>query len=95
MSFDRGEGYIFEVDLVSERLKSVGEELIETEELYFFCAFAASGDLPEVVHLPLGWSLAEVLGVAEEGIVGFAKEGGKDAQSEQKDQPRRGDRQGG
>ena len=85
-----GEGDVFDVYLVGERLKSVGEEFIEAEELYFFCSFAASGYLAKVVHLALGGSLAEVFGVAEEGVVGFAEERWKNAEGQQEDKPWRG-----
>ena len=65
-----GERDVFAVDLVGEGLEAGGEVLTEAEELDFFGAFAGAGDLAEVVHLALGGGLAEVLGVAEKGVVG-------------------------
>ena len=82
------EGDVFDVNLVGESLEAFGEEFVEAEEFYFFCALAASGHLTEVVHLALGGGLAKVFRVAEECVVGLAEEGWQHAESEQKDEPR-------
>ena len=79
---------------MGKSLESVGEEFVEAEELYLLCAFAASGYLPEVVHLAFGGGLAEVFGVAEEGVVGLSEERREDAEREQKHQPGGGPCQG-
>ena len=99
--FGSREGDVLVVDLIGEGLESAGEEFVEAEELDFLCAFSGTGDLAEVVHLPLGRSLAEVFSVAEEGVVGLSEEGREDAEGQEEDEPRgcpgecRGEDEGG
>src|ERR1700759_579619 len=79
---------------MGQRLASIGEEFVEAEELYFLCAFTASGHLPEIIHLPFGGSLAEVFRIAQKGVMGFSEERREDAGCEQKHQPWGGPCQG-
>ena len=72
---------------MGEGLEALGEEFVEAEEFDFFRAFATSGYLTEIVHLALGWSLAEVFRVAEEGVVRLSDEGWEDAEGEKEDEP--------
>ena len=69
------------VDLLGERGEAAGEELAQVEELQFLGTLAAARDLPQIVHLPLGRRLAEVLRVAQEGEVRLAQEGRQDPPS--------------
>ena len=84
-----GEIDVLVVDFLREGGEAAGEVAGEVVELELLRALAAAGGLAQVVHLALRRCLAEVLGVAEEGVVGFAEEGRQDAEGEQQHQPRR------
>ena len=70
-------------------MKRLDRIVAQVEELELFGAFPAAGYLAQIVHLPLGRSLAEILRIAEKGKMGFSQEGGEHAQREQKHQPGR------
>ena len=83
------EGDILLVNALGELGETVGEVIAQVEELELFGAFAAAGHLAQIIHLPLGRGLAEVLRIAEEGEMGLSQEGGQHAERQQKHQPGR------
>ena len=81
--------HILVVDLLRQRAEAVGQVVAQVKELQLFRGFLAAAHQAQVVHDALDRGLAEVLGIAKEGKVGFRHKRGRDAQHQKQEQDRR------